>query len=40
MIIRLWQGSELSQKGKPVTDSFKALRTLQCQSGRISIDPD
>lgn len=40
MNFRFWQGSELSQKDRAVTDSLKALRTLRCQAGRVSIDPD
>lgn len=40
MIFRLWQGFELIQRDRAVTDSLKVLRTLQCQAGRVSIDSD
>jgi hypothetical protein len=40
MNFRLWQGFELNQSDRVVTDSLKALRTLQCQAGRVSIDSD
>jgi len=40
MNVRLWMAPELSQEERAITDSLKALRTLRCQAGRVSIDPD
>lgn len=40
MNFRLWQGFELIQRDMVVTDSLKALRTLQCQAGRVLTDSD
>lgn len=40
MNVRFWMALELSQEERVIADSPKALRTLRCQGGRVSIDAD